>query len=1110
MLTAGADTGAAFTGTEKGDVFNAYEFISITGSKLDTLNGIDSLDGGAGRDELNVKSGSAISAVNATISNIETINLESAAAIGTGAGGAFDTTTFTGAETLNVTKATAATLTAAATTDVNVSGITANDGDISVKGGKNIVVTDAKAGGNITIGDNTVVAGDATGTITITDTNNAKNGGANNDILVSGGTDVTVTTTADKASSGAITIGHATNGMATGNVVVTQNTTHNATTASITAGDVTVTGGKTVEITANMTNTAVKAGASANIITAGKYTVTAGNTTTDVTITQNATATDFANDAAGMVKETSVVTFNNMKINEVLTINGLTFTASKNLTASEVAAAFANLTAADTQSATGITANGIFTGTFNTAVWTSAAANGATVTFTAIDENETDLAFTGNATTNDAGARIPTQTKVAGTAAATSTAVDVTEDFGDVVVDDNVTKSITTITLDGFNKATLGATVAASSLDKLATLNLANNTGAIALTSTVATLNVTLDDINGTVDLDGAAATTLKTLNLTTTGEASNISLSAVGVETLTIAAAADLDIATGSTLTAVKTVTVSGTADVTLGNISGATTTALTSTTTGDVSAQVDGTKATVTTGSGNDTITLSNAAAISKAINLGAGDDTLILAAGTTAIPTVAVNGGAGTDTISMTTISAESYDANTNFASAISGFERLTISNATNAVIEAKNLGFNYVTFGGAATGTLNDVAANSTTVLEAAGNSLAIVLDDATGEADVANVVVNNKAVNTAVYTFDLTGAASTAIGQTLTVGGVLLYTSAGAVAAPTFATTVAGAIDTQNITIGGVEYVINATDPTAVKLTAQSDVTISETSLTIGGTATAPAVATATTTAFDVDFGTVTINDVETINLTSSDATTSVVSVVDKNTLNVSADKAKTINIDGNADLTLTTTTAPDLKTVDASDMTGALTFTAINASMTVKGGAGNDVITIKETADGSKFYGNAGNDTFIIDAAAATTVGADLITIDGGAGADTFVFKDVSTNKSNFVVLNNVDSGDTIDLFAFTATTFNSTKITLSVGATESTQAYLDQAMTVLSAGQVGWFQYNGNTYVTADVGADSTNSFVDGQDFVVMITGLKDLSAGASFNATDGTLEIA
>ena len=247
-------------------------------------------------------------------------------------------------------------------------------------------------------------------------------------------------------------------------------------------------------------------------------------------------------------------------------------------------------------------------------------------------------------------------------------------------------------------------------------------------------------------------------------------------------------------------------------------------------------------------------------------------------------------------------------------------------------------------------------------------------------------------------------------------------------------------------------------------------------------------------------GTITTNAVETFNITS----TAVDADGAQNVITANGDTVTTINVSGNAGVTLTST-ATTLKTVDASALTaGTLTFTANNASMTVKGGAGNDTITIAATADGSKFYGNAGNDTFTIKG------GADLITIDGGAGADTFDFNGVSTNKSNFVVLNNVDSGDTLDLNGvYDMTAFNSTKITLSVGATESTQAYLDQAMTTLTAGQVGWFQYNGNTYVTADVGTDSTNSFADGTDFVVMITGLKDLSA-ASFNTDSDTLVIA
>ena len=159
MLTASADTGAAFTGTEKGDVFKVGEtlissgYYDVDGSgEPDTfvnqytshLNSLDVLDGGAGKDTLNVETEGAIATVTANISNIETINLKSGSTV------TFDTTTYTGVETLNVTKATtSATLDAAATTDVNVSGITT--GAVSVDGGKNVNVTVADTGTNTTI-----------------------------------------------------------------------------------------------------------------------------------------------------------------------------------------------------------------------------------------------------------------------------------------------------------------------------------------------------------------------------------------------------------------------------------------------------------------------------------------------------------------------------------------------------------------------------------------------------------------------------------------------------------------------------------------------------------------------------------------------------------------------------------------------------------------------------------------------------------------------------------------------------------------------------------------------------------------------------------------------
>lgn len=247
---------------------------------------------------------------------------------------------------------------------------------------------------------------------------------------------------------------------------------------------------------------------------------------------------------------------------------------------------------------------------------------------------------------------------------------------------------------------------------------------------------------------------------------------------------------------------------------------------------------------------------------------------------------------------------------------------------------------------------------------------------------------------------------------------------------------------------------------------------------------------------------ITANLVETFNVTSTAADPDGAT----NVITANGDTVKAINVSGNAGVNLTST-ATTLKTVDAGGLTGTgaaggLVFTANNASMTVTGGAGNDVITVAATADGGTFNGGAGNDTFVIAA------GADLITLNGGAGADTFDFNGVSSNKSNYAGISGVNTGDTIDMAGLAAVGFAATKITLSVGATESTQAYLDQAMVNLAAGQAGWFQLGGNTFVVADVGADSATAFIDGQDFVTMIVGLVDLST-ASFNGSVSTLEI-
>ena len=924
--------------------------------------------------------------------NIETITIKGSDDVLANVAGS----NITGLETISVLKSVDAEVHANSTTDVNVSGAS---GNIIVNDGKNVVVEDA------TLNTSIVVNG-AVGTITVTDTDAEGTVGAD-DIVIDGGTDVTVTATSD-ATSADIIIGATT--QATGDVKVTQNVTSDATAGGVTAGAITVKGGSTIDITSNLTTTSGATG-DTTVIIDDTITATGDGSTTSVTITQNSVANNFAGTAAttAATTETAVVTFGALAAGESVTIGGtgaitidtdLTFTASKALTAAEVAAAFANLTDKDTQANGGKTANGYFEGTL-VAGWTSGAASGDTVTFTATSTgNQTNLAFV---TDSDSDA-----TTVGGTAAANvffdidvtdgavavggSAANSLTATYGNVVVDESGTAAITTITLNGYDTATLGG---GGSLDKLATLNLANGqaTGKTELTSTVATLNVTLNDMAGTVDLDGptaSTATTLKTLNLTTTGEASDIILDAQAVETLTIAAGADLDLNTGTDLAALKTVTITGAGNVTLGDISTALETLTASAANGNITAEVDGRLATVTTGAGHDSITV-NSTTVTNAITLGNGTDTLTLTALNDLTDLAAIAGGAGTDTVVLDATNANntatglSFLGTSNiFKSKVTGFEKLEIVNAITAgtIVNVGNLGYNHV---------ITNAVATHVLTLDGMANKGTVELNKTTVTAN--SIVVNVKDADT-------------------------------------------GATDVLNV---------------ALKTTASTE-----------------------------NAGTLTVASVETINISTVDLDTK--DKIDAATqLKLVADSAKTVTVDGDADLTLDMTGNTAVTLIDGSKMTGDLKVTAFNSGMTVKGGDGNDTLSVHGTS----------------------TISVSGVVLTGGKGTDKF---DVSKfeslgNAGSAVTITDLTAGETI-IFA-DADKFVSSKITLIAESTFT--EYVAEAAKVAN-GDISWFQLNNNTFVVQDV--DGSKAFNTG-DIIVKINGLVDLST-ASFNATTDTLVIA
>lgn len=1151
MLTTGVDGADKMTGGAGNDTYTAV-IDGTTGAVVSTFTALDALDGGAGTDTLNLNvlngvgnAGIAVAALpSVAVSNIETMVLRSAVALGTvgvndvlNGGGAdnatpsvsIDVSGYTGLTALNVTQATSASIKAATTTDVTISGAT---GALEVVQAKNVSITDATTNTSITVGskvaaaaDDTQTAGDVTGTITVTDTNQ----GIGN-ILVDGGTNVTVTASSATAS-GLIVVGAV--DQASGTVAVTQNT--NVTSDAVTAGNIAVTGGTTITVNKNSTNVASKGDIAANV-TAGAITVTGGNTTTTVNVAQTHSATDFANDASLGTAEVSTVTFGSLKAGEKVavhagtitantfatpsTITDLVFTATKDLTAAEVAAAFASLTAADIQTSGDKVANGTFSGTLD-AGWTSGAVSGANVTFTntAVGDQTNEITVTAvkadntTSTTNAADFKIASKTD--GTAPATTTAVDVTAaTAGAVTINDNGTASITDVTVDGYATLNIGTTTA---LTKLANLSLANSAGTATVNTAagITSLNLTVNNVNNQVDLD-TDSTTITTVNVATTTKASSFALEADDALTLNVSGDQLLTL-TSSTLTVLEKVVVTGTAGLTIGGTNEADTiTSVTTTgTTGAVTIAIDGTVGTYTGGAGVDNLTLVTGTALTKAIDLGAGNDTLTLTAAVTG-STATLSGGNGEDTLSMTATRAAALDASVQ--TFYTSFERLTINDgAANETIDLANLGFtNYVT----TTGNASTTFASAVDQLGAGTEKISFIYNGISYTSLAIAVGAADTDVNTA-----LDGALD-ANNVALGAGKVTAtYTNVGAditIAVDAVGNSLVGTtyLDTANITATNTKITLDkmTTNGTLV-LAGTGAVTVQVTDAGVVGHTTDVLNITANVAATNYSYGTVTVANVETVNITANDTladdnsdgtTTTAESAVEKATLTLTADKATTVNVYGAADVALTLTGSTAVTLVDGHTMTGALTVTAAGTvAETIKGGSAADSLTAA-TGVIDTLYGFDGNDTL--------TANTKTIMY-GGDGADTFVINFVTASTvDDYAKIMDIGSGDIIKMTEVGTDGIAAFAKLLDANVPDAIgnpnlSSYANAAVkqNTTDNGAV-WFQYNGNTFIVMEgATASATDTFQATEDNIVMISGTTvDLSTGASFNATYHTIEIA
>lgn len=370
---------------------------------------------------------------------------------------------------------------------------------------------------------------------------------------------------------------------------------------------------------------------------------------------------------------------------------------------------------------------------------------GKTIAITTVSGNPVDTTEThgpvtilgSSLTTSVSVLQSPSATKSASTVGVEAGVVSVTDVNGGAA--SLLAGTITTVTIDSYTTVSI-------SDNALKTLSLANGSGDVTIDNSSSLANVTNKTLGLTVNalkggtLDDADIYT--TLNVTTTGAASTLANISFGAVTaMSVAGSKDLILNSTAGMSKLSTVNVSGSAGLNA-NLSAASVTAVdTSATSGASKVSLDTSKASFTGGAGIETV-INSATVSSKAINLGAGDDSLMMD-NVKAIPTAKIDGGAGIDTLSIKADLASEHA----LATVVTGFERLVLSGANKQTIDLGGLGkFNHVSLAGAgAEGvTLSNMPSAGTLVLTGAGEKYTISgdADAVSGKSEVLNVKLIN--------------------------------------------------------------------------------------------------------------------------------------------------------------------------------------------------------------------------------------------------------------------------------------------------------------------------------------------------------------------------------
>ena len=1077
-LRTGVDAVADFTGGATDDTFNAPATSATTGAAVTTVNSGDTLDGGAGRDTLNITTAADNnrSLTGLATSNIETVNIAGANNLGT-----------------LTTAAAAATAGAAQVQVLDIVG-SRRLGELQTVNFSGVNVLTA---GNILVGTTSVAlaAGDTPAAIAT---------------KVKTALDALTTEVASVTQSGSLlTVRY-----------LAANATTGADLADVAATRLDVTLPANTPIT--LTGTLPVNGA-------GVATVTEANASNVVTVTINGVQyTQAVTDTAGLslpavaapaaptvvtvqgvaavtavtaVNESSVVTFNALAPTQSVTVAGRTLqSGAAGLTAAEVATAFGTGTAP---------AGAVFSGTLTG--FTAGTAAGAVVTFTSTTAATpvTDIAV---ATSTIVAPTVPTATTTPGSGTVTESASIV---FGALAAGQSVTVAGRTLTatdaLTANQVASAFATTAPTITGGTITGTLTGFTGVVTTNTAVMTSTTALTDVTnisvtaagssaapGVVTTNGVAGVTA----VTAVNEASTATFGALAIgQAVTVA---------GRTLTA--------TAALTADQVASAFATTAPTITGGTITGTLTGFTGVVTT---NTAVMTSTTAATNVAdiVVSSAGTNTTALATGlgrtVTAVQTVLDNviGGAGgsvtvaagdeagelklTSKIVGGALSSVAVSQGTTSLSSPDAADGATAANAVRSQTAAAK---QVVTF----TVTDDSVAFAAGTSLDLYVDGLKVVTNPTAGATVAAVATALAAAINTAL---GATSAApiATAVDGTVTVTaavagtalprlGVDLNGTLGAGEAITFAELVANTqavaqvvsagtasvnaaqfVGAELVNLSGASGSTTVTGVTAGQTIGFTDVTMANTvafgALTSGSVAVNGSAGTLATTGNALttlalsgtgtsgltitDGGTVAATNADpitTLNLTTSGSTVlNVASMGSLATLTQTGAGGVTltpgttlaaITTGAGADtLRVSTATLVDnpgttiVETVNAAVSTGAgndrLVITTTGAgTTTVDAGTGDDTLFVTGLSTGqNSLSGGDGNDAFRITSGSGLIAGLQNTTISGGAGTDTLRVSNTAFAASDYTILTaNVSSVETLELAGVVAT-FDASKV---------------------------------------------------------------------------------